>query len=174
MRAVATDSILIFSLAQFATYSLLLLGCVAAVWAIYDCSVWTALFCCSAGYTVQNFVSGGVELIWYLLGGHDALDPAYHSPAFYAISVVFTLVVYGGFYLAFTRHLRRRGVMPLQDRSMLIMMAVTILVIIGFDLVVKWLAAVGTPMPAVVLLRLFHGLACIFTLSMEFQLLVTR
>ena len=34
MRAVATDSILIFSLAQFATYSLLLLGCVAAVWAI--------------------------------------------------------------------------------------------------------------------------------------------
>ena len=174
MHMVGTGSILLFSLAQFATYSLLLLGCVGVMYALYDCSIWTALFCCSAGYTLQNFVSGTVELVWYLLGGSDALDPAYHSPAFYAISIVCPLVIYGLVYLLQTRNLRRHGLMRVEDRKMLLMMAVTILVIIGFDLIVKWLASVGTSKVAVVLLRLFHGGACAFTLWMELQLLITR
>ena len=57
---------------------------------------------------------------------------------------------------------------------MIAAMAVTILVIIGFDLVIKWLVEQSIAKGAMVLLRMFHGLACAFSLTMEFELLVRR
>lgn len=169
-----TRSGTLFSVAQFATFSLLLIAFVAATIAVYDTSVWTALFCCSAGYTVQNLASGATEFAWSLIGGGSLQSGAYLSIERYGIGFVCMAVVYGATYLLITRYLLREGLGRIEDRSMLIMMAITILVIIGFDLLIKGLVEQGLSMSAMVMLRIFHGLACIFTLTMEFQLLITR
>ena len=163
-----------FSLAQLATFSLLLAACVGATLAVYDTSVWTALFCCSAGYTVQNLASGATEFIWTLSGGGSPGDASFYTPMRFAISFACMVVVYALTYLLVTRHLRHDGLERIEDRRMLLMFVLTILVIIGFDLLVKWLVEQGVAMGAMVLLRLFHGLACAFTLTMEFELLVRR
>ena len=63
----------LFTVSQFGTYSILLVACVAAFVFAYDTSVWTALFCCSAGYTVQNLSSGATELAWFLVKGSALL-----------------------------------------------------------------------------------------------------
>ena len=46
-----------FYSSQFKVYSLLLLALVVGTVAVYDTNLWTALFCCSAGYTVENLAS---------------------------------------------------------------------------------------------------------------------
>ena len=58
MRHVSGRSGLGFSIAQFVTSSLLLIASVGAAHQVWDTTIWTALFCCSAGYTVQNLASG--------------------------------------------------------------------------------------------------------------------
>ena len=163
-----------FSLGQLAVFSLLLLASVGTVLAIYDTSIWTALFCCSAGYTIQNLASGATELVWSLFGGGVPGTADFLTPARFAVSAITMFVVYGVTYLLITRRLRSEGLERIEDRSMIAMMAVVILVIIGFDIVIKWLTEQGIVIGAMVFLRIFHGLACVFTIAMEFQLLITR
>ena len=163
-----------FAIGQFAVFSLLLIACVGATLVVYDTSVWTALFCCSAGYTVQNLASGATELVWALVDGSAPGVSAFYSPLRFVVSFTCTAVVYVAAYLLITRYLRRVGLGRIEDRSMIAAMAVTILVIIGFDLVIKWLVEQSIAKGAMVLLRMFHGLACAFSLTMEFELLVRR
>ena len=59
----------------------------------------------------------------------------------------------------------------MENRSMLLMMPMVSLVIIGFDIVVKALTGDGLGLAYVVALRLFHGIACVATLWIEYQLL---
>ena len=162
-----------FYASQFNVYSMLLLALVAATVFVYDTNLWTALFCCSAGYTVENLASGATELVWTIIGGGSVQSGAYQTPPRYAVAFLCTAIVFVATYLLVTRRLIKGGLHRIEDRSMLVMMAVTILVIIGFDLLIKGLTEQGLSLDAVVLLRCFHGLACVFTLSMEFQLLIT-
>lgn len=159
---------------QLVAFSLLLVSAVGFFLAIYDTSVWTALFCCSAGYTIQNLASGATELFCSLAGGASPLSAGFYSPLRIGIAAACVVVVYGLSYLLITRYLLRSGLGRLEDRSMVAMMAVVIIVIIGFDLVIKWLTDNGVGTVPMVLLRLFHGLACTFTLTMEFELLIRR
>ena len=164
----------LFYTAQLVVFSLLLLAFVAGAMLVFNINVWTALFCCSAGYTVQNLASGATELVWSLIGGTSTLDGASFTPERLAIAFICTAIVYTATYFLITRTLVKEGFRRVDDRSMLIMMAVTMLVIIGFDLLIKGLAEWGIPLESVVALRIFHGLACVFTLTMEFELLIRR
>lgn len=163
-----------FFIGQLLTFSLLLIACVGAVLFVYDTNIWTALFCCSAGYTVQNLASGATELVWTLIGGASPRSVSFNSPERFMLSSLCTVVVYIAGYLLITRYLHREGLERIEDRSMILIMAVVILVIIGFDLVIKWLVEQGIGAGAMVFLRVFHGLACCFTLTMEFELLIRR
>lgn len=62
---------------QLTLFSMVLLACTASVYALFEASVWVALFCSTAGYTVQNLASGTGELIFALLPlvGVDPRDP---------------------------------------------------------------------------------------------------
>ena len=57
---------------------------------------------------------------------------------------------------------------------MITMMAVVILMVIGFDLIIKSLCEMGIPVAYAVCLRFVHGFICIFTVWMEYELLVNR
>ena len=163
-----------FYVAQFIVFPLLLIACVYGLTRVYDTNMWTALFCCSAGYTVQNLASGMVELLWSLRGGANPYESYPLAPERLVIAFACTALVYGATYVFITRPLLRYGFRRIEERRMLVMMAVTILVIIGFDIVIKYLTDTGIPTIAMVLLRLFHGLACVFTIVMEFELLIRR
>ena len=163
-----------FYTAQLVVFSLLLLAFVAGTMFVFDINVWTALFCCSAGYTVQNLASGATELVWSLMGGISTLEGASFTPGRLAIAFACTTIVYAATYFLITRTLIKEGFRRVDDRSMLIMMAITIIVIIGFDLLIKGLTEWGIPLESVVSLRIFHGASCVFTLTMEFELLIRR
>lgn len=45
----------------------LLVTAIAVVTALFEAPVWTALFCATAGYTIQNIASGSSELVTMLL-----------------------------------------------------------------------------------------------------------
>ena len=163
----------LFTVSQFGTYSILLVACVAAFVFAYDTSVWTALFCCSAGYTVQNLSSGATELAWFLVKGSAPDTAAYGSAGWLLNQALCVAAIYGVVYALVTRRILETGIGRIENRFMLAMMVAVMLVIIGFDLLVKWITAHGAVTGIVLPLRLFHGLMCVFTLIVEFELLIT-
>lgn len=162
--------------AQFVAFSLLLVVCVLAVRLLFRASVWAALFCCSAGYAVQNLASGAAELLWLLLvpGARGLGDVGRMSIPYRVLTWAVTLAVYLAGYLLVTRRASRRGLERVSDRSMLGMMVVVVLMILGLDLVIKALCDRGIPLGYAVALRLAHGGICVFVVWMEYELLVNR
>lgn len=159
---------------ELATFSLLLGGLVLATMYVFDTNILTAVFCSSAGYTVENFASGFTELVLDLFGSHAEKLNIYASPLHHIAMILTTLVVYAAVFFLVTKPMLRQGLRRIEDCSMLAMMVVVIVVVISFDLLIKGLVADGLDVRAMVLLRLFHGLACVFTLGAGFQLLVVR
>lgn len=158
-------------------FSALLVACSFAVTYLFDASIWTALFCCSAGYAIQNLASGLGEFIWLFVEGTGpaaALSRETPLSTFALLTWLVTLGTYAIAYPLVTRRLSKRGLEQVSDRSMITMMAVVILMVIGFDLVIKGLCEMGIPVAYAVLLRLVHGFICVFTVWMEYELLVNR
>ena len=160
------------ALLQLALFSMVLLGCTVGVYTLLETSMWVALFCSTAGYTAQNLASGTGELAFALLplAGIDPSDPLV-AMITWALSAV---AVFVPCRLLVARKISSEGLSQVEDRSMLAMMAVVSLVVIGFDLTIKLLDEQGLTLGFVVVLRLFHALACVFTLAMEYVLLYRR
>jgi len=159
-----------FYLVQMASFSLLLIGCAAAVHLLFKTSWLVALFVSTAGYTIQNLASGTDELIsvaW-------RKSPILHSidAGQLVVFLLVTAIIYVPYYLTFVRTVRSAGLERVEDRSMVVVMALVMLVVIGFDLVIKGLSNdAGVGLQSVVTLRAVHGLACLFTLWLEYVLL---
>lgn len=160
------------ALVQLALFTAVLGLCLAAALLLFDATVWVALFCVTAGYTAQNLSSGIGELALVLLAdaGADVGSPALCAVV-WALSAV---AVFVPCYLLMARRIDESGLALVGDRSMLAMMAVVSLVVIGFDLTIKLLTQEGLTVGYVVVLRVFHALACVFTLAMEYVLLYRR
>ena len=154
--------------------SLLALGAAGIVW-LCDASVWTALFCCTAGYALQNFASGATELVWMVAGVTEAADPTLHGHLVrFALNLLTIIVIYVPFYLAFVRKLSQGELEQIENRSLVLIMVVVMLGIIGFDLVIKCLGDRGLDVSFVFILRGMHGITCALTYALEYELLVSR
>ena len=153
----------------FALYSLLLAAYIAGVLAVYETTVWTAIFCATSGYTIQNLASGSMELGSSVLRacGANPGDPLAYALLYGAC----VAVVFLGAYHLLAKRIDREGLAQVESRSMVAMMPVVSLVIIGFDVMVKAMEGAGLSLGFVALLRLFHGIACAITLWVEYQLL---
>ncbi len=157
---------------QFFSFSGVLLACAGMVVLLYEASVWTALFCATAGYAVQNLASGLMELIWALIGPHfGALEG---EVVRLGLSVMLPVAVYMPFYLLVVRRIRSDGLERISDWRMLLIMVVVICGVIGFDLTIKSLTAFGVDVGYIVILRLCHALTCMITFVLEYELLVSR
>lgn len=146
---------------QFLAFSALLVGSAAVVRFLSDASIWACLFCCSCGYALQNLASGASELIWVLaLGtgpeaetGRQVLFGPYSLLNFAVFAVLYLAVWY-----FFVRTSDAEGLESVSDPAMILMMAVVILMVIGFDLVIKSLSA-DEAIPLIA--RRYHGtLSC--------------
>ena len=154
-------------LGELVLFSLVLVLAVPVLLALFDTSVWVALFFATTGYALQNLASGTEGLLVFLLGERPL-------PLGLAEGAAVTCIVYVLGYLAFALPVRRRRLTDVEDHAMLVVVAAVILVVIAFDLVNKSLPALGASRNDVVLLRVVHGIACVFMLTVEFELLYTR
>lgn len=154
-------------LAEFVLFSMVLVLAVPVLLVLFDTSVWVALFFATAGYTLQNLASGAEGLLVFTLGERTI-------PLELAEMAAVTCIVYLLGYLAFALPVRRHGLADVEDHAMLVVVAAVLLVVIAFDLVNKSLPALGASTGDVVLLRVIHGISCVFMLTVEFELLYTR
>ena len=154
-------------LGELVLFSLVLVLAVPVLLALFDTSVWVALFFATTGYTLQNLASGAGGLLVFLRGARPL-------PLGFAEGAAVTCIVYVLGYLAFALPVRRRRLTDVEDHAMLVVVAAVILVVIAFDLVNKSLPALGASRNDVVLLRVVHGIVCVFMLTVEFELLYTR
>ena len=160
---------------QLVLFSVLLaLSAVAVVW-LFCATPWTALFCCTAGYAMQNLASGLTELTWLACGVSVASNPTDHGHLVrFGLNLLCIVVVYVPFYLALVRNISREGLERIADVRMLGVMVVVMLGVIGFDLVIKDLADHGLALGYVAALRGFHALMCVITYTLAYELLVSR
>ena len=160
---------------QLALFSAMLALLVGAVTWLYETTAWTALFCCTAGYALQNFASGLTELCWALAGVPETADSSLgaHLTRF-AINVTCILAVYVPFYLAFVRKISREALERVDNPALLAVMAAVMLGVIGFDLLIKCMGDFGQlTIWFMAPLRLFHGLMCVLPSPLQHAPLVT-
>ena len=153
----------------FALYSVLLGIYIVGVLTLYETTIWTALFCATSGYTIQNFASGTLELMASILRS-TGVNPS--EPWIYTLSYGLCIAAtFFGAYHLLAKRIDHEGLTQVESRSMVAMMPVVSLVIIGFDVMIKAMDGAGLALGFVVLLRLLHGLACVATLWVEYQML---
>ena len=153
----------------FALYSVLLGIYIVGVLTLYETTIWTALFCATSGYTIQNFASGTLELVASILR-NTGVNPS--EPWIYTLSYGLCIAAtFFGAYHLLAKRIDHEGLAQVESRSMVAMMPVVSLVIIGFDVMIKAMDGAGLALGFVVLLRLLHGLACVATLWVEYQML---
>lgn len=138
----------------------------------FDVGVWPALFCASAGYTMQNLASG-LELLLSIVVTHRS-SGAMAEPASTIVGLGIPLIVYALGYLVFVRPIDKNGLANVEDKSMLAMFLIVIIVIIYFDILIKSLVWVGIPYTSLVMLRMVHSILCAFVLFAQFEILYAR
>ena len=146
---------------------------VALLMVPYDVSIWTSLFCCSAGYALQSLAGGLDRLATDVLSsaaGHVLASVEFTI----AVEIVVTLVSFVLCYLVLVRKLEANRLVAIEDRSMLLMIAAVVLFDIVFDLVVRDLGVYDIPRSYFRILCVVHVVACVFTLAMEFEILYNR
>lgn len=154
---------------EFLLFTIILLICIAFVLLYWDTTIWGALFCVTAGYSLQNLSSGLTELI-------NAVEETlgfevWSGSIFWANSILPIVVTYALAYLLVVRKVEAERLNRIEDHSMLLMLPVVILVIIGFDLTIKSMTEDGLELFYVIILRVMHALACVFVIWIEFGLL---
>lgn len=152
-----------------AAYVLYLVALVPAVLHCFEMGFWDALFCATAGYTIQNIGSGLGEFLRLLFkattGSALAQIPTVHLSD---LSVIAMITVY---YLVFIKHLGNLGGLGRDSRLMLETAVGVILVVIAFDVVVRGLEREGAELGFLLVLRIIHGAVSFFVLFAEYEML---
>lgn len=157
---------------QVAVWSSVLVLATAAVVACYDVTIWTSLFCCSAGYIVQNTASALAATVRILAFGPMRANA---SPLVVIVShVVLSVIVFVVVYRVLIHPIEQNNLTIVENRVMLLVMVLVILVNIVFDLVNKSILRFGVPTYLILLLRLVHLALCSFTLVMQFEMLYSK
>ncbi|MGI6230297.1 MAG: ATP-binding protein [Tractidigestivibacter sp.] len=134
-------------------------------------SLWTAIFCSTAAYTIQNLAS---SLTYYCFMILEGTGTSMASPLFIPLNILGVVVVYPICAYLFGGPIRRGGLVEIEDRKMLLMFALVILIAIFFDIENKTLYTNGLALPLVLVLRLVHDIVCVTALAMQFEMLYTR
>ena len=157
---------------MFLIFASLLVVLMLTVLFVYQVSIWPALFCATAGYTLQNLASGISVLVRVLATGSGTTQ--LEDPLRIIVDVAIFSSVYIVGYLVFVRPLDQNGLLGVSNKAMLLMLAVVAVVIIGFDILLKEVAADGIGYSHLVLLRLLFLGICVFVLFVEYELLFAQ
>lgn len=157
---------------SFFVFSALLLLFVAVILFVFDVSLWTALLCATAGYTLQNLASGTIVLLQMVFTGSTSgtLDEPWET----IMELIVLAVVYVLGYVLFVRRVDSHGLLLVENKLLVVMLAVVVVIIIGFDLLLKQLVFEDVQYSTLALLRIVFPLVCIFVLFCEYELLYSK
>ena len=157
---------------SFIVFSALLVVFVIFILFVYDVSTQTALFCATSAYTLQN-LSSGLSLLFQMLITRSQTS-AYEHPVLQLIDWLVPIAIYAGGYVVFVRTVGRNGLLGVNNRAMLLMLAVVAVAIIGFDTLIKSIVFDQVSYMHMILLRCVHALICLFVLFVEYELLFAQ
>ena len=152
--------------------SLFLLVTIPSLLACFEISPWAAIFCATAGYSLQNLASGLGETVGLVLiaAGVPGIVPGENA----WLTAISCATTYAVAYLLFIGRIDSKGLEGQRNPAMLAMIVVVMFGIIGFDLILKYVVTVSLPLSIVLCLRLFHVLICVFVIIAEVELVVVR
>ena len=154
---------------NFVVYSLYLVILVPAVRWCFEVGVWDALFCATAGYTIQNLGSGAGEFVRLTIQALTGAELA-QMPAT-VLSDCSVAVVIAIYYLVFIRHVGQLGHLGRGSHGMLAAAVGVILVVVAFDVVVRGLGREGAQLGFLLALRVIHAAVSFFVLFAEYEML---
>ncbi len=149
---------------------LLLVGLV--VFAIFDATPLSALFCAVTGYTIQNLASSLDNLLIALVGGLGWGGDDSPERSLQRLAVI--VPVYAICYLLFIRKVRRYRLVAARERGVIFVFVGVVLVVIGFGVVVGGVEREGLAASDNAWLRVIHGLICVFVLFAEYEMLFKK
>ncbi len=144
---------------------------VAALVFCYKVSIWTALFCATAGYIIQNLASCVTYSAFLVFEGTGT---NMSSPLFIPLNLLGVALVYPVCSWFFVRPIRRNGLVEIENKQILLVLAMVVLIAIVFDMENKHLFEAGIPIQLVMVLRAVHDVICVFALVLEFEMLYSR
>lgn len=152
-----------------ASFVLVLGACIAYAMVCYEISFWQALFCATAAYTTQSLAAGIsniVETIVAVTGG----VPTDGTPNTLVVILV-TAVVYLACHQAFVRRIEHDGLVDIDDRGLLVVLAAVIFVNIVFNLANSFLIFNTRELGLYLVYGCIHAITSAFILFAEFRML---
>ena len=140
---------------------------------VYDCPLWTSVFCCSMAYSIENLSSAAQRIICTSL-----LTPNYppllleESIGYWSITAVVFVVIY----LLLVRRIERGGLLQIDDPVMVVAAAIVIGVNMVLDLAVKdsTIPDRGLPSYDVIALDWIYLFLCVYILYSVFEIVYNR
>ena len=161
-----------YMMAQLTEFTVFVLAAAVLILFCYDCSFLSALFCSTAGYTMQNLATSLAGITTSVIG-YIAPNLPYVSDMG-VVNNSWMLIVYVLGYIFLVRRIAHMGLEPKGKLSMVIVIMTAIFFNTFFDMAQRDLSAFGVPFLHSTIIALAHVGACLLTLFLEYELLYNR
>ena len=140
---------------------------------VYECPLWTSVFCCSMAYSLENLSSAAERTLGVLWPLSAYSTPLLEGSLRYW---AFSLLVYALAYPLFIKRIEKNGLLQIDDPVMVLVTALVIVVNMVLDLVVKDLAVPDFGVPAYDsnTLGIVYLLLCIYIMYSVFEIVYVR
>ena len=161
-----------YMFAQMVEFTVFVLAAAGLIMFCYDCSFLSALFCSTAGYTMQNLATS-LAGITTSVAGYFASDLPFVNDMG-VVNNAWMFIVYVLGYVLLVRRISKMGLEPKGKFSMVAVIMVAIFFNTFFDMAQRDLSALGVPFLHSTIISLAHVGACLLTLFLEYELLYNR
>lgn len=120
---------------EFLVFVTVLIALAVSVTCVWNVGAWPSLFCATAGYTMQNLASSLATLV-HQIAGTDGRPPAF-------VNLLTVVITYAACYVLLTRKISAHSLQTTSNRFMLAMFAIVSFVVIGFDVILKYVEALN-------------------------------
>ncbi len=140
---------------------------------VYEAPIWTSVFCCSMAYSLEN-LSAAVERTVTNVWSYSQFPPSLSESSLRYWGI--TVAVYLAAYLLLIRRVEKNGLLKISDPVMVLMAALTIVVNMVLDLVVKDISVpeMGVPSHDSNTLSAVYLLLCVYIVYSVFEIVYNR
>ena len=146
---------------------------VVAQRAVYECPLWTSVFCCSMAYSLENLSSAVERTIGVAWPLSTYPTPLIQGSIRYW---VFSLLVFAAVYPLFIKRIEKNGLLLIDDPVVVVVAALVIAINMMLDLVVKDIIVpdLGVPEYDTTMLNAIYLLLCVYIMYSVFEIVYNR
>ena len=141
--------------------------------AVYECPLWTSVFCCSMAYSLENLSSAVERTIGVAWPLSTYPTPLIQGSIRYW---VFSLLVFAAVYPLFIKRIEKNGLLLIDDPVVVVVAALVIVINMMLDLVVKDIIVpdLGVPEYDTTMLNAIYLLLCVYIMYSVFEIVYNR